>query len=203
MVAGEVDVEGGRLQHRDGQQLGQLHQCGHRSRVAAQVGRDDQRVAAPGQRGRDLARRLAGEGGRARGRVLRGVGGVGLERLLHHLARADQVDRAGRLAARDLQRAVHKLLDVAAGADLVVVLDVAAHDAALVGHILDPVNELVPPAGQLAGDGERRGAGEDQHGDAAAHRVADRAAEVLGARVDMHEDSLRLPGHGGVGVRRG
>ena len=125
----------------------------------------------------------------------RRVDGVRLERLLHHLARADQVHRARRLAARDLQRAVHELLDVAAGADLVVVLDVAAQDAALVADVLDPVDELVPAAGQLAGDGERRGAGEDEHRDAAAHRVADRAAEVLGARVDVHEDGLRLAGH--------
>ena len=136
-------------------------------------------------------------------RVFRGIGGVGLDLLLHHLAGADQVDRAGRLAARDLQGAVDQLLDVAAGTDLVVVLDVAAQDAALVRHVLDPVDELVPPAGQLTGDRERRGAGEDEHRDTAAHRVADRAAEVLGARVDVDEDGLRLPGHAGVGVRGG
>jgi hypothetical protein len=46
VVAGKF-TEGGRLEHRDRQQLGQLDQRGHRLRVAAQVGRDDQRVLAP------------------------------------------------------------------------------------------------------------------------------------------------------------
>ena len=49
---------------------------------------------------------VRGERGGLHRRVLGRVHGVGLDRLLHHLAGADQVDRAGRLAARELQGAV-------------------------------------------------------------------------------------------------
>ena len=73
----------------------------------------------------------------------------------------------------------------------------------MVGHVLEPVDELVPPGGQLTGDRDRRGAGEDKHRDATTHNVAHGPAEVLRARVDVHEDGLRLAAHAGVGVRGG
>ena len=95
---------------------------------------------------------------------------------------------------------MHQLLDVSAGADLVVVLDVAAHDAALVGHVLDPVDELVPAAGELAPQGVGGGAGEDEHRHPAAHGVGDRAAHVLGARVHVHDHGGGAAGDERVGV---
>jgi len=98
---------------------------------------------------------------------------------------------------------VHELLHVAAGADLVVVLDVVAQDAALIADVLDPVDELVTPAGQLALEGERGRAREDEDGNATAHRVTHRAAEILRAHVDMDDHGLRLAGHHRVGVRGG
>jgi hypothetical protein len=45
VLAGEVDAEGGRLQHADGELGGQLDQDRHRVRVPAEVGRDDERVS--------------------------------------------------------------------------------------------------------------------------------------------------------------
>ena len=46
------------------------------------------------------------------------------------------------------------------------------------------------------------GAGEDQYGHPAPGGVVDRAAQVLGPRIDVHEHGLGLAGDGGVGVRR-
>jgi hypothetical protein len=156
-----------------------------------------------GQRGRDLGGDLRCKRGRRNGGVGTGVGGVWSNRFLHHLTRADQIHRASRLAAGELQRAVHELLDVSSGADLVVVLDVVAQDAALIPDILDPVDEFVAAAGQLAFLRERRHAREDQDGDASAHGVVDPAAEVLRTRVHMDDHGLRLTGDHGVGVRGG
>jgi len=125
------------------------------------------------------------------------------QRLLHHLTRRDQVHRAGRLAAGELQGAVHELLDVCPRADLVVVLDVVAQYAALIPDILDPLDELGAAAGQLTVLRERHRTRENQHRDASAHGVVDAAAEVLRARVDMHQHGLRLPGDHRVSVRGG
>jgi len=132
-----------------------------------------------------------------------GVDGLRCQRFLHHLTRGDQVHRAGRLAAGELQRTVHELLDVSPGAELVVVLDIAAQDAALIPAVLNPVNELGAAAGQLAVLRERGRAREDEHRDASAHGVADTAAEVLRARVDMDDDRLRLARDHRIGVRGG
>ena len=159
-------------------------------------------MAGAGQGAGDLGHEVGAERGGRHRRVLRRVGHLRLDLLLHHLARANQVDRAGGFAAGDLQRPLHELLDVAPGADLVVILGVVAQDAALVVHVLDPVDELVPAARQLALDRERGGAGEDQHRNPAPGGVVDRAAQVLGAGVHMHQHSLGFPGHRGVGVRR-
>src|SRR5580692_9059503 len=76
------------------------------------------------------------------------------------------------------------------GPDLVVVLDEPAQDAALVAGVLDPVDPLVAAPGQLTVEGVRRSAGEDEHRDVAAHRVADLTAEVLGTPVDVHDNRL-------------
>ena len=98
---------------------------------------------------------------------------------------------------------MHQLLDVPAGPQLVVVLDVVAEDAALVAHVLNPLDELGPAAGQLAVLGVRHRAREDEHGSAAAHGVVHHAANVLGAGIDVDHDRLRLTRHHGVRVGGG
>ncbi len=203
MVGGEVDVHRHRLQHRRPGRLAQFHQRGHRGRLSTQVGGDHHRTPGGRQGGGELLDHLRGEGGgrdrregRGRVRLLRRVG-------LHHLARADQVHRSGRVAAGKLQGTVHHLLDVRTGADLVVVPGVPAHDAALVVDVLDPVDELVAAPEQLAVLGERGGAREHQHPDAPLRGVVHHAAEILGPALDMHDHGLRHPGHLRVSLRRG
>jgi hypothetical protein len=187
----------------DAGQLGQLDELGHRYRFPAQVRGDDQRVPRGGESSGDLGGDVTAErGGRHRAEH-GGVGGIGLDPLFHRLPRTGQVYRAGRLAARDLQGPVDQLLDVAPGADLVVVLHVVAQDPALIADILDPVDELVPPARQFTLHRVRSRPGENQDRHPAAHRVVDGAAEILGAGVDVHDHGLRLAGHHRVGVRGG
>jgi hypothetical protein len=169
VIGREVHPHRHRLDHADARELAQLGQGGHRRRVASQVGRDDQGRVGAGQRGGDLVGHLRRQRHRGHRRPpLRSAGparpaGPGRHRLLHDLAGRDQVGRAGRLAPRHLQGAVDELLRVAPAPDLVRVLDVAADDPGLVGRVLQPVDELVAPAGQLALGGHRRQAGQYQH----------------------------------------
>ena len=124
-------------------------------------------------------------------------------RALQHLARGGQVDRALGIACRDLQGAVDDLLDVGGAADLVLVLDILTHDPALVGNVLQPVDEFVAAAGLLALLGGRRQAGEDEDGDAAARGVMQRAGQRLGAAIDMDDDRLWTSTHLGEAVGGG
>ena len=94
-------------------------------------------------------------------------------------------------AVRELQRAMHDLLGVRADADFVLVTDVAAHQAALVRHVLDPLDEFVAAAARLAFLRGRRHSGDDEHRHASLRRVVNRAAERLRAAVDVHEHRLR------------
>ena len=88
---------------------------------------------------------------------------------------------------------MHELLGVAPGADLVLVLDVAPDDPALVRGVLEPVDELVAAPGKLPLGGHRRQAGQYQHRHPSPRRVVHGAAEVLSAAVDVHEHRLGLP----------
>src|SRR5687767_15020102 len=91
--------------------------------------------------------------------------------------RAVSASRTARIAVGDLQCAVHDLLRVGAEADLVVVVDVAAHETALVGDVLDPLDELVAAPAQLTLLRRGRGTGEHQHWHPALGRVVDGAAQ--------------------------
>ena len=112
---------------------------------------------------------------------------------LHHFAGADEVDRPFGIAVSELQRSMHDLLHVARVAELIVVFHVVADDAALVGHVLNPLDEFVAAAGRLAVLGGRRQAGEDEHRNPRFGGVVDRAGERLGAAVDMDHDRLGAP----------
>ncbi len=205
MIGREVHPHRHRLDHADARELAQLGQGGHRRRVPSQVGRDDQGCVGTGERGGDLVghlRRQRHRGHRRPPLALAGPTRPGRHRLLHDLAAREQVGRAGRLAPRDLQGAVDDLLRVAPGADLVRVLDVATDDPGLVGRVLEPVDELVAAAGQLALGGHRRQAGQYQHRHAAPGHVVHGTAEILGAAVDVHQHRLGLAADLGIPLRR-
>src|SRR4029453_3321119 len=71
--------------------------------------------------------------------------GLGLE----DLAGRHYINRPARIAVRDLKGTVHDLLRIRAEADLVIVVHVATHDTALVGDVLEPLDELVAAPAQL------------------------------------------------------
>ena len=201
-VAGrEVHPHRHRLDHADRRELAQLGQGGHGRRVPSQVGRDDQGCVGAGERGGDLIGHLRRQRHRGHRRPPLPLVGLGRHRLLHDLAAREQVGRA-RPAPRDLQGAVDELLRVAPGPDLVRVLDVATDDPGLVGRVLEPVDELVAAAGQLALGGHRRQAGQYQHRHPPPGHVVHGAAQVLGAAVDVHEYRLGLATDLGIPLRR-
>ncbi len=184
----------------DPQPVAQAHELADRLGLAADVGGHHQRAPGGHQVVEDLghgvfAQRRGLERRESRGRDLHRLGA-----LLHHLARAGQVDGALGVALGELQGPEDHLLDVGAGAQLGLVLDVAAHDAALVRHVLQPHDELVAAALELALLGEGRQAREDQHRGAALGGVVDGAAEREGAGVHVHHHRLGLARHLGVAL---
>ena len=159
-------------------------------RVAADERGDEQRRSRfcdriGGSLFRAVFRRAAAGHGESSRQRRSSVSGVPL----HHLARAGRYTGPfGSLWA--ICSARHDLLDVLRRAQLVVVFHVAAHDAALVAHVLNPVDELVAAAAQLALLRERRTAGEDEYRDARPCGIVHGAGQRLGAAFDMHEDRL-------------
>jgi hypothetical protein len=77
----------------------------------------------------------------------------------------------------ELQRSMHDLLHVACVAKLVVVFHILADDAALIGHVLNPLDEFVATADRLALLGGRRQAGEDEHGNSRLRGIVDCSAQ--------------------------
>ena len=155
VIGREVHPHRHRLDDGHGGQLTQPDQVGHGGRVAPQVRGDHQGGGGLLERGRDLVGHLRGECGRRDRAPPWALGRLRRQPLLHDLPGGGQVDRAGRFAAGDLQRPVHDLLRVAPGPDLVFILNVTADDPPLVGRVLNPVDEFVPAAGQLALLGHR------------------------------------------------
>ena len=83
------------------------------------------------------------------------------------------------------------MFNIAAGANLVVVLHIAANDAALIENILEPVDEFVAGTAQLAFLRERRRAGENQHRNTAfCARVVNRSAQRLRAALHVNQHGL-------------
>ncbi len=184
------------FEHADAKPLAEAHQLADRGRIASEIGRHDQGVPSRGECCDDRRGRI-GRKRRRRDRppVPHIYGNRRGELLLENLAGSHQVGGALRVAIGDLQRAVHDLLDIPTGADLVVVFHVAAHDTALVGNILKPLDELVAAAAKLALLREGRGAGENEDGHAALGGVMDGAADRLRAAFDVDEHGLRLAAH--------
>ena len=202
MIGGEVHPHRGRLDHTRRHQLAQLGQCGHRVRVPAQVRGDHQRVRGGQQRAGQLVGDLRRQRRRGHRRPPRRLVRLRRHLFFQYLAGGGQVDRAGWLAPRDLQRAVGKLRGGAAAPDLLRVLDVAADQPGLIGGVLQPVDELGAAARQLPLLGHRRQPGQDQHRHPVPGGVVHGTAEVLGAAVDVHQHSLRLAGDLGVTLGR-
>jgi hypothetical protein len=120
---------------------------------------------------------------------------------LHDFPRADKIDRTLGVAARDLERPRHKLFDIGRDANLIVIAHIAAHDAALVVNILDPLDEFIAAPDKLAFLGQGGGAGKYEYGNSALRRVVDGACQRLGAAFHMNQDGLRPTGCRGKTMR--
>ncbi len=184
------------FKNADSELLAKPHQLADGSRIAAEIRGHDKRTLCLGERGDN---RCGGVGRKRRRRdrpPLRRIDrNRGSELFLQHFSRGHQIDRPFRVAVGDLQRAMHDLLHVPAGADLVVVFHVAADDAALIADVLEPVDELVAAAAKLSLLRKGRGAGKDEDRGAAFGGIVDSAAERLGAAFDVDEHGLRLAAH--------
>ena len=202
VIGGKIHIVRHRFEHAYGQPPAQSNQLFDGRRIPSGVGCDHQWPARRQQvcdEGVNTGRRHgAGCNRRPRG----GIGGRGRNLFLQHLAGGHQVDGALRIAVRNLQGAADDLLDVAPAANLIVILDVAAHDSALVEDILQPVNKLVAAPRQLSLLGEGHGSGENQHRNTAARSVVQRARQGLRSHVDMHQHRLPAPGRLRVTVGR-
>ena len=170
---------------------------------APDIGGDDQRTLGRRQRAGDLARRIRVEAARRHRPPLPRIDAHARHFALEHFARRRHVHRPARLAVRELQRAMHDLLGVRADADFVFVAHVAAHQATLIRHVLDPLDELVAAAARLAFLRGGRHAGDDEHGHPALRGVVHGAAERLRAAVHVHQHGLRAARGLRVAVGRG
>jgi hypothetical protein len=123
---------------------------------------------------------------------MRDLDGGGGYLLLHHFPRSHQVDRALRVAVRELHGAMDELLNIFARPDFVVVANIAADNPALIAHVLDPLNEFVAAAAHLALLGKWRGSREDKGRNASLGGVVDSATQRLGSTFHVHHHGLRL-----------
>ena len=121
-------------------------------------------------------------------------------RISQHLARQCQIDRAARLAHGDIERAVDDGINRLAFAQLVVPLDEFAHHAALVERLLAPMDRAVARR-HVAGLGDWRAPGGQQHRHVVARGIHQAADGVGGADGDMHHDGGRLAGGAVIAVR--
>ena len=185
--------------HREA--LGEAGERRGAARSAAGARRDDQRPLR-----RCQYRRCALDGvrvGRRRRRrhlPRRRVEGEALERRRQRLARQAQIDRAARLGHGDRQRPIDDRLDLLAVAQLVVPLDVLAQHAALVVHLLAPVDRHVAAAGATA-LGQRRAPRGEEDRHVVARGIEQAHERVRHADVDVHHDRLRAAGEQIVAVR--
>ena len=168
--------------------------------------REQLRSAARGDHQRARGRREPGRDRRDRGGV--GVGGCGRRHRAHgrvgglgeRLPRQAQVDRPARRRHRHRQRPPHQVADGRAVAQLVVPLRDLAQHAALVEHLLSPVDGVAAAAApaRLA---DRGAPGRQQQRHLLAVRVDQSHQRVRGAHVDVHHRGLRPAGREVVAVR--
>ena len=182
------------FQHAHAEPAAEANEFGHSGRIAADIRGYDERPRGL-LKGVDEARgRGFGKRNRRDRRPLRDVNRNALGFRFHDFTGADEVDRSLGVAMGDLQRSMHDRLHVARVTKLVVVFHVLADDAALIGYVLNPLDEFVAATGRLALLGGRRQAGEDKHGNARFRGVVDRPAQRLRPAVDMDHDGLGAPG---------
>ena len=153
---GKVDGARNRFQHASAKPAAKADELGYGGGITPDIGGDDERARRFLNGGDEIR---DGGFGQGHGRGRRPVGDVARDALgfrLHDFARADEIDGPLGIAMGDLQRSVHDLLDVVGAAKLVVVFHVLADDAALVGDVLNPLNEFVAAARRFALLGGRR-----------------------------------------------
>ena len=118
-----------------------------------------------------------------------------------HLARQRQVDRPLGLGHRQVDGAIDRGFEHVRVGQLVVPFDELAHDAALVAHLLRPVDLAGARSGDAAGLAVGRAPRCEQHRDVAAPGVEQAGGGVGGADVDVHHDQLRPTGLQVVALR--
>ena len=200
MIGRQADVARFRLHHGQRELVGERGERRHRLRRASGRSREDQRELGLGdQRGGLLDRSLRGHR-RARAHRAHALPARRHRGLGEHLARQRQVDRAARLAHGDVDRAVDDGLGRLPGAQLEVPLHEFAGEAALVEHLLAPVDRAVA-RGLVADLGERRAAGAEQDRRVVARGVHQAADRVRGADRHVHHHRRRLAGDPVIAVR--
>jgi len=153
-----------------------LLQGGHRT---AQVGRHDERALRGGERAGNFACGIHVEtAGRHRLPLFR-IDGHARHFALEYFARRGHINRSARCAVRKLQRTMHDLLGVRTHADFVLVTHITAHQATLVRHVLDPLDEFIATAARFTFLRGRRHASDDEHRCATLGGVVNRAAQRL------------------------
>ena len=201
MRAGQCEIACVERHHWQGETLCHPREGFTLAGIAAERAGDDQRMA----RGGDPVGKLLHVRGRRerRPRLCARRASPSRRRIdsfAQHLARQAEIDRPGRRGGGDLHRPRHHVGDLVRPAHLVVPFDELAQHAGLVEHLLRPVDVNVAGAGgPILGD--RRAAGGDQHRDAIAAGVEQRAERVGQAHVDMRHHRLRPAGHRGVAMR--
>lgn len=190
MAGREVHVAALGLGHAYPETFGQVDQQVHGRGVRAARRADDHGVACRGEPARQLADgKDIGMRGRRNGDRLGWPEAVDL--LGQDFPRQHQVDRTPRFGHADADGTIQYLLHVAAVAQLVVPLDQLAHHAALVQHLLRPVDLAVAGTTPAVLE-QRRAAGGEQHGNLAARRVHDAANGIGCADAHVQHYCLRL-----------
>ena len=200
MVGRQADVAGLRLHHRQREFIGQRGERRHCFRRAAGRRRQDQRKLRLGDERGGFLDRPVGRHRRGRTHGARGLPARRHRGVRQHLAGQCQVHRPARLRHRDVEGAVDDGVRGLPGAQLVVPFDEFPRQAALVEHLLAPVDRAVA-RGLMAGLGDGRAAGAEQDRRIVARGVHDPADRIGGADRHMHHHDGGLAADAVIAVR--
>ena len=190
------------LDHRNSQQVRQLHQRLDRGRGLPEVARQDHRVGGAHENFRRLLKVSHGRlvlAGRLE-HVRRHPGG--LHGLVQPFPGQRQVHRAPGFRHGDLEGPGHDGAELLVGAVLEIPLDELAYDGALVTGLLAPVDVPALAPRHLA-LGHRGPSRHEQHGHLARLGVHEPAEAVGGAGQSVHQHHLRLARGAVVAVGHG